>query len=81
MDLGIKIERKKRVVYGLSKIKWGALTKNKSQELVEKLRAVGAWSSSGDTSSMWTRSANCIKKTAREVLGVSKCYSGRHKRD
>ncbi|XP_075096368.1 uncharacterized protein LOC142174467 [Nicotiana tabacum] len=40
-----------------------------------------AWRSSGDASSMWTTTANCIKEAAREVLGVTKGYSGGHKGD
>ncbi|XP_018630918.2 uncharacterized protein [Nicotiana tomentosiformis] len=69
MDLEIKRVRKKRVVYGQPKIKWGALTKAKAQELREKLLAMGAWRNSGDASSMWTTTANCIREAAREVRG------------
>ncbi|XP_070049131.1 uncharacterized protein [Nicotiana tomentosiformis] len=42
---------------------------------------MGAWRSSGDASAMWTTTAQCIREAAREVLGVSKGYSGSHKRD
>ncbi|XP_070004216.1 uncharacterized protein [Nicotiana sylvestris] len=42
---------------------------------------MGAWRSSGDTSSMWTTTANCIREDAMEVLGVSKGYLGGHKGD
>ncbi|XP_070017472.1 uncharacterized protein [Nicotiana sylvestris] len=81
MDLEVKRVRKKRVVYNQPKIKCGALTKAKAQGLRETLLAMGAWRSSGDVSSMWTMIANCIREVAREVLGVSKCYSGGHKGD
>lgn len=47
----------------------------------EKLQAMGAWRSNGDANNMWTSTANCIRKTAKEVLGVSKCYPSRHKGD
>ncbi|XP_019232640.1 PREDICTED: uncharacterized protein LOC109213312 [Nicotiana attenuata] len=40
---------------------------------------MGAWRSSGDASSMWITTSNCIREAAREVLGVSKGYSGGHK--
>ncbi|XP_075087843.1 uncharacterized protein LOC142169821 [Nicotiana tabacum] len=79
MDLEVKGARKKRAVYGQPKIKWGALTKRKTQELGEKLLATGPWRSSGEASSMWTTTSNCIRKAAREVLGVSKGYSDGHK--
>ncbi|XP_070020352.1 uncharacterized protein LOC142180915 [Nicotiana tabacum] len=42
---------------------------------------MGAWRSSGDASSMWTTTVNSIREVAMEVLGVSKGYSGGHKRD
>ncbi|XP_070047409.1 uncharacterized protein [Nicotiana tomentosiformis] len=79
MDLEVKRVRKKRVVHGQPKIKWGALTNAKAQELGEKDFAMGAWRSSGDASSMCTTIANCIREATREVLGVSKGYSGGHK--
>nr|XP_016464925.1 PREDICTED: uncharacterized protein LOC107787834 [Nicotiana tabacum] len=50
MDLEVKRARKKRAVYGQPKIKRGALTNGKAQELGEKLLAMGAWRSSGDAS-------------------------------
>ncbi|XP_016515439.1 uncharacterized protein LOC107832146 [Nicotiana tabacum] len=76
MDLEVKGVGKKRAVYGQPKIKWGTLTKGKAQELREKLLAMRAQRSSGDASSMWTMTTNCIRKAVREVLGVSKGYSG-----
>ncbi|XP_075078747.1 uncharacterized protein LOC142164607 [Nicotiana tabacum] len=42
---------------------------------------MGAWKSGGDASAMWTATTNCITEAAREVLGVSKGYSSRHKSD
>nr|XP_016472701.1 PREDICTED: craniofacial development protein 2-like [Nicotiana tabacum] len=42
MDLEMKRSRKKRTVYRQPKIKWGNLTKNKAQELGEKLLAMWA---------------------------------------
>ncbi|XP_070045392.1 uncharacterized protein [Nicotiana tomentosiformis] len=39
----------------------------------------GAWRSSGDASAMWTTTAQCIREITREVLWVSKGYSGGHK--
>ncbi|XP_070041164.1 uncharacterized protein [Nicotiana tomentosiformis] len=81
MDFEIMRKRRKMVVYSLPRIKWGALAIYKAQELGAKLLAMGAWRSSGDASGMWTTTANCIREAARKVLGVSKGYSGGHKRD
>ncbi|XP_019258340.1 PREDICTED: craniofacial development protein 2-like [Nicotiana attenuata] len=52
MDVGIMMKRKKRTARGRSRIRWGALTKGKAQELEGRLSAVGAWKSSGDASVM-----------------------------
>ncbi|XP_070048592.1 uncharacterized protein [Nicotiana tomentosiformis] len=59
MDLEIKWTRKKRALFGIPRVRWGALTKDKAQELGEKLLALGAWRSSGDTSCMWYMTASC----------------------
>ncbi|XP_070007715.1 uncharacterized protein [Nicotiana sylvestris] len=81
MDIGIMIRRKKRTVRGRLRIRWGALTKDKAQELEGRLSAMGAWRSSGDANTMWSTKANCIRKAAREVLGISSVHTGGHKGD
>ncbi|XP_070030093.1 uncharacterized protein [Nicotiana sylvestris] len=62
-------------------IRWGALTKNKAQELEGRLLAMGAWRSSGDANTMWSTTADCIRKAEREVLGISSGRTGGHKGD
>ncbi|XP_070041597.1 uncharacterized protein [Nicotiana tomentosiformis] len=79
MDLEITKRRRKREMYSQHRIKWGALTEAKVHELGFKLVTIGAWRSSGDASAMWTTTAQYIREVAREVLGVSKGYSGGHK--
>ncbi|XP_070048906.1 uncharacterized protein [Nicotiana tomentosiformis] len=64
---------------GIPRVRCGALTKDKGQKLGEKLLAMGAWRSSGDASYMWSMTANYSREAAREVLGVSKGFSGGHK--
>ncbi|XP_075109292.1 uncharacterized protein LOC142181065 [Nicotiana tabacum] len=81
MDIGIMMKRKKRYAHGRPRIRWGALTKDKAQELEGRLAAMGAWKSSGDASTMWSTTANYVREAAREVLGVSKGFSGRHQGD
>ncbi|XP_075088529.1 uncharacterized protein LOC142170502 [Nicotiana tabacum] len=68
-DLEIRRKRRKRVVYGLPRINWGALTEVSAQELGVKLLTMGALRSSGDASGMWTATANCIREATREILG------------
>ncbi|XP_070029241.1 uncharacterized protein [Nicotiana sylvestris] len=81
MDVGIIIRRKKRLVRGRSRIRWGALTKDKVRELEGRLSAMRSWRIYGDTNTMWSTTADCIRKAAREVLGVSSGCSGGHKGD
>ncbi|XP_070029848.1 uncharacterized protein [Nicotiana sylvestris] len=81
IDVGIRLERRKRFARGSPRIRWGALTKDKTQELEWWLLAMGAWRSSGDANTMWSATTNCIRASAIEVLGVSTGVSGRHKRD
>ncbi|XP_070017393.1 uncharacterized protein [Nicotiana sylvestris] len=40
-----------------------------------------AWRSSGDANTMWSMMADCIRKVAREVLGISLGHTGGHKGD
>ncbi|XP_019263366.1 PREDICTED: craniofacial development protein 2-like [Nicotiana attenuata] len=81
MDVGIMIRRKKRYARGQPRIRWGALPKDKAQELEGRLLAMGAWKSSEDASAMWATTANCVREAAKEVLGISKGHSGRHQGD
>ncbi|XP_009595651.2 uncharacterized protein [Nicotiana tomentosiformis] len=43
------------------------------------LSTVGAWRSSGDASAMWATTADNIREVEKEVLGVSRGYTARHK--
>ncbi|XP_070001945.1 uncharacterized protein [Nicotiana sylvestris] len=81
MDLEIRWTKKKRAMSGIPRVRWGTLTKDKAQELGKKLLAMGTWRSNGDASCMLSRTANCIREAAREVLGVSKAFSSGHKGD
>ncbi|XP_070041221.1 uncharacterized protein [Nicotiana tomentosiformis] len=81
MDLEFTRKRRKRAMYNQHKIKWGALNEAKVQELGVKLVTMGAWRSIGDTSAMWTTTAQCIREAVIEVLRVSKGYSGGHMGD
>ncbi|XP_070055364.1 uncharacterized protein [Nicotiana tomentosiformis] len=73
--------RRKRSTRGRSRIRWGALTKDKTQALEGWLSAMGAWRSSGDASTIWSTIVDCIREVAREVLRVSTGVSGGHKVD
>ncbi|XP_070002611.1 uncharacterized protein [Nicotiana sylvestris] len=81
MDVGIMVKKRKMSARGRPRIRWRALTKDKAQELEGRLAALGAWRSSGDASTMWSITADCIMEGTREVLGVSMGISDRHKGD
>ncbi|XP_075104954.1 cationic amino acid transporter 4, vacuolar-like [Nicotiana tabacum] len=68
MDVDIMMKRKKRVIWGRSMIRWGALSKDKAQELKGKLRVLGVWSSSKDANKE-DRRANLVgyKKARKEA--------------
>ncbi|XP_070029315.1 uncharacterized protein [Nicotiana sylvestris] len=68
MDLEITRKRRKRAMYNQHRIKWGALTEAKAQDLGVKLVTIWAWRSSGDASAMWTTPAQCIREAARELV-------------
>jgi len=48
MDVGILLWRKRRFVQGQLRIRWGALKRDKAQDLEGRLMAMGGWSISGD---------------------------------
>ncbi|XP_075106860.1 uncharacterized protein LOC142179870 [Nicotiana tabacum] len=79
MDVGILMKRKKRFVLGQLRIRWGSLSKYNARELEGRLTTMGAWKSGGDASAMWMATSDYIREAAREVLGVSKGYSGGHR--
>ncbi|XP_070023281.1 uncharacterized protein [Nicotiana sylvestris] len=81
MEVGIMVKRRKISARERPRIRWGALTKDKAQELEGRLSVMGAWRSSGDANSMWSTTTNYIREAAKEVLEVSTGVSGRHKGD
>ncbi|XP_070036293.1 uncharacterized protein [Nicotiana tomentosiformis] len=81
MNISILIKRKKSFLRGQPRIRWGALTKDTALELEGKLATMRSWKSGGDASGKWTATMDCIREAAREVLGVSKGFSGRHRGD
>ncbi|XP_070020677.1 uncharacterized protein [Nicotiana sylvestris] len=81
MGVGIMLKRRKRSARGRPRIRWGALTKDKAQELEGRLSAMGSWRSSGVASIMWSTTIDCIREATREVLEVSMGVAGGHKGD
>lgn len=76
MGVEIMHRRRKKILYNQPGIKWGDLTPTLSQEMGEKLMAMGAWRSNGDTGEIWDKTASCIREATREVLEVSRGKCG-----
>ena len=60
-------------------VKWWNLTGEKVTKLYKKIKTKGKWRLEGDANTMWEDMAECIRRSAKEVLGVSKGRSGRMK--
>ena len=62
---------------GCYKVRWWNLKGANVGKLAEKIKSEGDWKSDGDSSKIWEGMADCIRRSAREVLGVSREGSGK----
>jgi len=72
MDVAIStsVRWKRRV--GVPKVKcWNLIAEN-ATKLSEKIKMEGKWIVEGDANQMWEEMTECIRVSAKEVLGVSK---------
>ncbi|VFQ98148.1 unnamed protein product [Cuscuta campestris] len=81
MDVMIRWEKHRRASSGNTQIRWRRLSAENIAELTKRVHEKGAWESTGDATDMWVRTANCIRETAREVLGVNSGSKSRHQGD
>ncbi|VFQ95602.1 unnamed protein product [Cuscuta campestris] len=81
MDVMIKWVKHRRASSGNTQIRWGRLSGENISELIRRVQEKGAWESAGEATDMWKQTANCIRETAREVLGVSSGSGSRHQGD
>ena len=77
VDIRGAIRRKRKV--GVFKVKWWNLKGANAFKLSEKIKSEGKWKFEGDLSRIWEEMADCIQRSAREVLRVSREGSGRMK--
>ena len=61
------------------KVKWWNLKGENAIKLSEKFKSESRWKLQGDSSKIWEDMEDCIRRSAREVLGVSRERSGRMK--
>ncbi|VFQ68296.1 unnamed protein product [Cuscuta campestris] len=81
MDVMIRWVKHRRASSGNTQIRWRRLSGENISELIRRVQEKGAWESDEEATDMWTRTANCIRETAREVLGVSSGSGSRHQGD
>ncbi|XP_047268051.1 uncharacterized protein LOC124898446 [Capsicum annuum] len=81
MDLVIKKGMKRRGGEGQPRVKWGGLTPVSALKIGAKLKGIGVWEGRGDVDSIWDRAVGCIRESSREVLGVSRGWSGQYPGD
>jgi len=77
MEIKGVITRKRKV--GVYTVKWWNLKGENAAKLSEKIKREGTWKLKGDLSTIWEGMADCIRRSAREVLRVSRGGSGRMK--
>ncbi|VFQ58342.1 unnamed protein product [Cuscuta campestris] len=71
MDVMIRWEKHRRALSGNTQIRWRRLSAENIAELTRRVQEKGAWESTGEATDMWVRTANCIRESAMEVLGVN----------
>ena len=67
--------RRKRSV-GVYKIKWWNLIGENVTKLSEKIKIEGTWRLEGDINKIWEGMTECIRRSTREVLRVSRRGKG-----
>ena len=80
MDVKIKSLKRKNKIMGECKVKWWRLTGKDATKLSENIKTKGSWNAAGDADKMWGGMVECIRMSAKEILGVSRWGSGRLKR-
>ena len=68
VELRGAVKRKKKV--GVYRVRWWNLKGDKALKLSEKIKSEGKWRLDGDSNRIWEEMAGCIRRSAREVLGV-----------
>ena len=77
MDLVIKNFKVKKRGGGVARIRWWNLTRENAIKLSKKIKSETNWKLVGDVDEMWEGMAQCIRRSAKEVLGVSREGGGR----
>ena len=76
MDRVIKNCKVKKRGGGIDRIRWWNLTRENVIKILEKIKSETNWKLVGDADVMWEGMAQCIRRSAKEVLGVSRGGGG-----
>jgi len=79
MDVEIRSAIRRRRTVRVFKVKWWNLKDENVTRICERIKEEGKWRVEGDSNEIWEGMAECIWRSAREVLGVSREGSGRMK--
>jgi len=79
MDVEIRSATRRKRTVGVYKVKWWNLSGENVTKLSEKIKTEGKWKLEGDSNRIWEEMAECIRRSAKEVLRVYKEGSGRMK--
>ena len=79
LDVEIKCSKWKKRSVGEPRVKWWTLTKENAIKLVGKITEQGARRQVKDTDTMWEAMADCIRQSAKEILGTSRRGGSRMK--
>ena len=72
LDAEFKCSKRKKMRVGDPRVKWWTLTKENAGLIVERITEEGAWRRAEDADSMWEAMADCIRRSAKEILGFSR---------
>jgi len=72
LDVEFKCSKWKKRSVGDSRVKWWNLTKENAMKLSERITEEGAWRQIEDTDTMWEVMAECIWRSAKEILRTSR---------
>jgi len=72
LDAEFKCSKRKKRRVGDPRVKWCTLTKENAGLIAERITEEGAWRKAEDADSMWEALVDCIRRSAKEILGSSR---------
>ena len=72
LDAEFKCSKRKKRRVGDPRVKWCTLTKENAGLIAERITEEGAWRKAEDADSMWEGFADCIRRSAKDILGSSR---------